>query len=228
MLEGLIYSSEPLVIDTIKIVGEPADSLVSLRTDGFIIDDLNLNLAGKTYEERLAFLKQYDFFNEYFFIEPMAVINTTTKFFNIGKPQGIGLPQISFSSLQTSPLDSQVIVFEQSRDDNSISRLSGTYPKPAFDSGLNQQVDFRVDITTPTNAGVRTIYYVNRVIGIDINYFMRDFPTPPNPNNSRQAIITSGDNINWREEWKMSLPPAETKQPLANNTLPLNVLRFLK
>lgn len=51
---------------------------------------------------------------------------------------------------------------------------------------------------------------------------------PPEPNYPLESIVSPKDGIKWREDLRMSLPPAETKQPLANNTLPLNILRFLK
>lgn len=49
----------------------------------------------------------------------------------------------------------------------------------------------------------------------------------PNPNNSIVSTVQPGD-LSWHEKWGLTMPPAETKQPLANHSRPLNILNFLK
>lgn len=245
MTPGFIYRG--VAVNTAMIL--PSSHTQSTETPVFltaeilyrsIINDLN----GLNCDERLDFLRNYKIPDNVmgvpvFYVPDNAHINFSFNFEPISN--GDGYITIILKEAYTAPLLGGDVYWQFNR---SITKYLGDFENRtvAYESpirGLSVQFYGVKRVTPPgqtdefTTANVTVSVTVNRVVDIDINYFLLlypecEYPPLPNPNNSPQAIITPSDNIGWREEWKMSLPPAETKQPLANNSLPLNILRFLK
>lgn len=233
MLEGLIYRDETITIKTVGQAGVDVDDKYSFIPDSSLLNEILFNIKYMSCPERLAYLSGYEVpndkgFEPIYYIEPVDYLRYQLDFdvmlqakggvvFGVTGSTSIG-GGYEYSGQQFTVSDGQAVLVG-----------SSIYPTLMGSSVLFRQSVNSLGQTQPSG-NIYTKFNVKRVVGIDPLYFLGDCKTPPlpNPNDSPQAIINPNDGIRWREELKMSLPPAETKQPLANNSLPLNILRFLK
>lgn len=233
MLEGLIYRDEQITVSTIGQAGLDVDDYYSFVRDDILLNDIYFMVKHMSCEQRIKFLTDYkiptdDGSRPLYFIEPVDYLRYQLDFdvlipakggvvFGITGTTSMG-GAYEYSGQQFTVSGGQV-----------VSIGSSIYPTLMGSSVLFRQSVNSLGQTQPAG-NIHVRFNVKRVVGIDPLHFLGDckFPPLPNPNGSPQAIINPNDGIRWWEELKMTLPPAETKQPLANNSLPLNILRFLK
>lgn len=233
MLEGLIYRDEQITVSTMGQAGIDVDDYFTFARDENLINDINYTIKHMSCDERLVYLSDYevptdDGSRPLYYIEPVEYLRYQLDFDVMLQAKGgvvfgiVGTTSISggyeYSGQQFTVSEGQ-----------TVSMGSSIYPTLMGNSVLFRQSVNSLGQTQPAG-NMYVKFNVKRVVGIDPLYFLNDckFPPLPNPNNSPQAIINPNDGIRWWEEWNMTLPPAQSKQPLANNTLPLNILRFLK
>lgn len=233
MLEGLLYRDETITIKTVGQAGVDVDDKYSFIPDSRLLYEILFDIKYMTCPDRLAYLSDYEVpsdkgFEPIYFIEPVEYLRYQLGFevlipakggvvFGVTGTTSMG-GSYEYSGQQFTVIGGQ-----------AVSIGSSIYPTLMGNSVLFRQSVNSLGQVQPSG-NMSATFNVKRVVGIDPLHFLDDckFPPLPNPNNSPQAIVNPNDGIRWREELKMTLPPAETKQPLANNGLPLNILRFLK
>lgn len=233
MLEGLLYRDETIKMTTAGQAGIDVDDYYSFVRDDILLNDIYFTVQHMPCEQRIKYLTDYkiptdDGSRPIYFIEAVDYLRYQLDFDVMIAAKG----GVVFGLTGTTSIDGGYDYSGQQftvSEGQAVSIGSAVYPTPMGSSVLFRQSVNSLGQTQPAG-NVYVKFKVKRVIGIDPLHFLGDckFPPLPNPNDSPQAIINPNDGIRWWEELKMSLPPAETKQPLANNSLPLNILRFLK
>lgn len=232
MLDGLIYRDEEIIVSTIGQAGIDVDDYYSFARDDDVLNDVYSAINHLQCAERKQFLDEYVIptnvgSGPIYFIEPVEYLQYQLWF----EVMLIARGGVAFEIVGTTSQGGGYVYSGQEfriSGGNAISYPSPIYPTP-FANGVffRQSVNSAAQIQSTGNMYTR--FNVKRVVGIDPLYFLDDckFPPIPNPNNSIVSTTQPGD-ISWHERWGITMPPKETKQPLANHSRPLNILTFLK
>lgn len=232
MIEGLIYRDETITITTVGQAGLDVDDKYSFIPDRRLLDEILFDIKYMTCAERLVYLSGYEVpndkgFEPIYFIEPVEYLRYQLAFDVMLQAKG----GVVFGLNGTTSIDGGYEYSGQQftiTNGEAVSLMGTVYPSQMGSSVLFRQSVNSLGQTQPSG-NMTTTFKVKRVVGIDPSFFLNDckFPPLPNPNDSTVSTTQPGD-LSWREEWHITMPPAETKQPLANNSRPLNILSFLK
>lgn len=232
MLDGLIYRDEEIIVSTIGQAGIDVDDYYSFARDEDIVNDIYFTINHLQCPERIRFLDEYVIptnagSGRIYFIEPVECLQYQLWFDVMLRARG----GVAFEIVGTTSQGTGYIYSGQEfriSDGEAIS-----YPSPIYPTLFANGVFFRQSVNSAaqiqSTGNMYTRFNVKRVVGIDPLYFLDEckFPPLPNPNGSIVSTTQPGD-LSWREEWHITMPPAETKHPLANHSRPLNILNFLK